>query len=242
MSKLQFCITVLIIVPSVLANNDTLIKINVLEKKKDDLFKKINEVIDINVGSLKNANESEALLAVRYLKTVKENINLNDSDIRDVTITSEEINDGDSFRRKAKTKKTRDDFINDLEKILKPKHVSDQKLKQIIDNREVIKKKLDDWILERQKEREKIRKYRWQAKYLQRTGKMEKCPRFGYTGRKKKKKEDYASCKKRYKEKYDRYCKPDRKTTIKVRRTPSSGRKKYPCCRKCCKKSYMGCL
>lgn len=217
-------------------------KIKQLEREGDTLLKELNVMINKNVNHFQKMNETEAKLAVNYLKDLKDEINgLNQSDIKDVEIHYyEAFNETDGFRRKAK-KKSRDDFLTDLEKILKPTKISEKKLKEVLDNRDVIKKKLDDWILEREKEKEKIKKYRMQTQYLLGAGKVEKCPRFGFAGKKKKQRHDYASCKKKYKDKYDKYCNPDKKIE-KPPRTPSSGRKKYPCCRKCCKKSYMGCL
>lgn len=244
MSKLNLYIFLYICFwTGLMANTDIKKKIEELEKEKDNLFKEINDAIDNNVGSLQRANATDAIMAVNYLRNLKEQITeLNHSDIRYAGLTPDIANDTGSFRRKAKTKKSRDDFIYDLEKILKPQYVSEKKLKEILDNRDVIKKKLDDWILERQKEKEKIKKYKMQTKYLQRAGKFEKCPRFGYAGRKRSKKYDYASCKRKYKDRYDKYCNLNRSKTEKPPKTPTAGRKMYPCCRKCCKKSYMGCL
>ncbi|CAF4958435.1 unnamed protein product [Pieris macdunnoughi] len=220
-------------------------KIKELEKEENYLLKELNVIINKNVDFLEKVNDSEAVLGVHYLRDLQKQIkDLNSSDIRDIEIThSEQFNDtSNTFRRKAK-KKPHHDFMLDLEKILKPKHVSEKKLKQMIDNRDVIKKKLDDWILEREKEKERIRKYRMQTKYLLRAGKVEKCPRFGFSGKKKKRDDDdYTSCKKKYKDRYDKHCDPNRKKVPKPPKTPSSGKKMYPCCRKCCKKSYMGCL
>ncbi|XP_045507952.1 uncharacterized protein LOC123703833 [Colias croceus] len=216
-------------------------KIEDLEKEKNDLFFKINDAIDKNIESFKTLNETEAILAADYLKDLKEQLQeLNKTDeVPDV----ENINISDTtvFRRKSKPK-NKEDFVKHMEKILKPKHVSQKKLKEILETRDRVKIKLDEWLEERKREKDKIKKYKMEMKYLQRMGRIEKCPRLGYGTRKKSDKSDYVSCKKRYKSRYDKMCSPGTKDPNRPLKTRTKGRKLYPCCRKCCKKSYLGCL
>ncbi|XP_039761765.1 uncharacterized protein LOC120634937 [Pararge aegeria] len=143
----------------------------------------------------------------------------------------------------------------DFEKALKPKRISGIEWKEMKDNRYKMQQKLDMWIKERQKERDRIQKYRMERQQLMLSGKYEKCPRFGYSGRKRKErnkdKQKVRHCRMEYNATLGREYEKCIEFTPELVTTANDGRRrrkrryeqnKYPCCRKCCKQSYMGCL
>ncbi|CAG9790129.1 unnamed protein product [Diatraea saccharalis] len=224
-------------------------KIKQLEKIKDELYVKINEAIDDSVKVLEKNNDTDSLLTVTNMKELKKQIDELNSTIGVDNITIPE----DPFKGIVEI---HDDTFSDIE-IRKRKNISDvrrasaygaiassQNHKLQIDMKEIldliktkelfftkekgikeskhdleVKKKAEEWIEQTKREREKIKKYKDE---IERYG-TETCPNFGLKKRKKKK----STRRKRKSKKSKKSKKRDRK---------------YPCCRKCCKKSYLGCL
>lgn len=224
-----------------------------LEKEKKYLFKQINVAIDESVKSLQKANDSGSLVGLKYMQDLREHMKkvdeteINDTDVNNLSAPNldnrrkiKEILDPKNWKSKTTTPKD----IFDFEAILKPsKKIKTWQWKEIVETRQKMQKKLDEWLLERQREKDLLEKKKLQKKRLKISGAYEKCPRFGFQGRKKKKdhsidKIKLPPCKK---------CESDKKeknntSDIKPKRKRISQKLQYPCCRKCCKKSYLGCL
>ncbi|XP_059047760.1 uncharacterized protein LOC131843164 [Achroia grisella] len=198
-------------------------EIEALEKEKSDLLQKINRAIDDSVKILETNNDNELQLGANHLKELKTLIKiLNETeDVLTTELTREDsysefynqrnMNNSSTDGRKSlhKTKKNKKELPFDLLDMtnLFPKkgNAKNNRTENILK----IQSKLDQWILERKREKERIREHREKKRKLY---KFEKCPRFGLS---------------------------NGKNTLK-RGTSKS--RNYPCCRKCCKKSYMGCL
>lgn len=229
-----------------------------LEKEKNDLLKQINDAIDDSVKTLQKINDSDSLIGLKYMHDLKEHMKkvnettmyINDADVKD---SSEPYLENRRKikkileKKKLQDKRTSPRDVFDFEALLKPpKKMKPWKWKEIMETRQKMQKRIDEWILERQREKALLEKKRLERKRLKLSGAYEKCPRFGYQGRKKKKKSS--------KDKLDglsecKICDSDKKnkteTTEEVparKKIKESKKHKYPCCRKCCKKSYLGCL
>ncbi|XP_047541169.1 uncharacterized protein LOC125074034 [Vanessa atalanta] len=256
---LQYIIFILIIYQYVTANDvhDTNEKIQELEKEKNDLFKRINEAIEESIKSLQKSNETDALLGLKYMSDLKEHLKEANETIVDVNENRINVSDVNSRRKLRHRMKKNDPF--DFETILKPKKMKVKEWKEIVLDRTKMQNQLNEWILKRQKEKERLQEQKLYKKGLISSGKFEKCPRFGYQGMKKKVGKDKEKIK---------HCKEiitgsdldeAYKKCISLTKTPvtttdiydniklsdymkNAKKNKYPCCRKCCKKSYMGCL
>ncbi|XP_046974525.1 uncharacterized protein LOC124540843 [Vanessa cardui] len=238
--------------------DDTNEKILELEKEKNDLFKKIHEAIEESVKSLQKSNETDALLGLKYMSELKEHLKEANESVVDVIERG--INVSDVSRRKLRQRMKKNDPF-DFESILKPKKMKVKEWKEIVLDRTKMQAQLNEWILKRQKEKQRLQEKKLYKKGLITSGKFEKCPRFGYQGKKKKDDKDRER-------QWIKYCKEKIADSdldeaykkcisqIKVMETTTniydnsklsdykknSKKNKYPCCRKCCKKSYMGCL
>ncbi|XP_069363419.1 uncharacterized protein [Maniola hyperantus] len=233
------------------ANNVT---IEELEKQKSDLFKQINIAIDQSVQSLIQANDTEATLGLEYLRDLKQHIKeLNETENnkeKGIDVDSKsELENRRSFKKSKYFQKRRPkNDLFDFESILKPEGITESEWMKMVEMRHKMQQKLDLWILEREREKKKRKEYREEKKKLMMSGKYEKCPRFGYHGKKKmektKKRDGNRTCLGSGKDCH--YYKSDLSTDLSTeseeKTTGVTYENKYPCCRKCCKKSYMGCL
>lgn len=191
-------------------NESIQLKIKQLESEKGELYKQINKAIDDSVLLLENTNDTEAKLGISYMKDLKQQIKeINGTGIKITSDVDDEDGDGDKrierrfvHQQPNKIRLT----YNKIPALFASKNKSTFYKKE--DNIYIeMKKKIDDWLLQKRLEKQKILDYK--MKMEEKEGKLEKCARFGY-GKKKLK---------------------------------GKGRKQYlPCCRKCCKQSYMGCL
>ncbi|CAH0718642.1 unnamed protein product, partial [Brenthis ino] len=236
-----------------------------LEKEKNDLFKQINEAIGDSVKSLQKANDSDSLIGLKYMKDLKEHmirVNVTATNINH-TVKDKRFADDLENRRKLKkifnpskfyTNRTPHKDIIDFEAVLKPKKVSVTERRETLENRRKMQKQLEQWILEREKEKDRLKQYKLKKKHkMLMSGVYEKCPEFGYKGNKNKEivySVKRLNCKKKISdtdfEEGPNNCTnnndKNNKKDDKPRRTEPSRNTKYPCCRKCCKKSYLGCL
>ncbi|RVE53916.1 hypothetical protein evm_001319 [Chilo suppressalis] len=225
-----------------LSNNNTSKEeqIKQLEKLKSELYSKISEAIEDGVKALEKTNDTDSLLTADNIKQLQKQIDtLNATfDVNEMMASEDpfkgivEIQDMENPKNNSSDIRRASEYgaiassqndkvqidLKDIIELLKKNTAS--KLKHDILVKESkhdldVKKTADEWILARKKEKEKIRQYREQRlKYG-----TEKCPRFGNKIKKKK-------------------ITSRRKKKKKDRKKPRT----YPCCRKCCKKSYMGCL
>ncbi|CAH2098783.1 unnamed protein product [Euphydryas editha] len=249
----------LITATNVTETND---KIKQLENEKNELFKQINEAIDASVKSLQKSNETDALIGIKYMYDLKEYLMKENDAVIDDNYQKTE-NDSDVANRRNfkidKKKKSKNDPFN-FESILKPKKITEAKWREMMTDRAKMQKQLNEWIMKREKEKERFQQYKLYKQGLLASGKYEKCPRFGYRGKKKKAyrdkdkihhckekitesdlDEEYKECANVTKFKTD-WTKDTLERDMKKAGLKISKKKKYPCCRKCCKKSYMGCL
>ncbi|XP_050358197.1 uncharacterized protein LOC126778568 [Nymphalis io] len=214
-------------------------KIQELEKEKNNLFKQINVAIEESVRSLQKSNETDALVGLKYMFELKEHLKKVNETVIDENQNGVNFSDINNRRKLRHRMKKNDPF--DFEAILKPKDMKAKEWKEIVFDRTKMQKQLNEWILKRQKEKKRLQQYRLYKKGLLSTGRLEKCPRFGYQGKKKKAYKDKKKIR-------PSLTKTTAKTTdiydnIKYPNNKKNAKKqKYPCCRKCCKKSYMGCL
>ncbi|XP_045781260.1 uncharacterized protein LOC123878188 [Maniola jurtina] len=227
-----------------------------LEKRKNELFKQINIAIDDSVKSLLQANDTEAALGLQYMHDLKEHIkelNATENYKEEKGIDVDSKSDLENRRYFKKGSKYYKEFkikpkngLFDFEAILKPGGITEKEWKKLVEDRKKMQEKLDLWILEREKERKKIKKAKEDKKRLMKSGKYEKCPRFGYHGKKKtdktKKGDRNRSCKFNSGKDCPILDVTDESTESEEQRSWVTYKNKYPCCRKCCKKSYMGCL
>lgn len=246
-----------------MANENIMKKIAELEIEKKDLYTQINSAIEDSIATLKKINDTESLTGLKYIEELKNHLKeLNYTEAKNNdTLTKDQESELKNRRKfnlqdllgSLKKKKVK---VNpfDFEQALTPKKVSEAELKKILQNRMKMQKKLDEWIKQRQKEKDRLSEYKLQKKRLIMSGIYEKCPRFGYSGTKKTsniKSEDskkIKNCKiKVTSSDGDQDLRECLKNVQKTKETKSSkskmsNKRKYPCCRKCCKKSYMGCL
>lgn len=157
---------ILQILVNVFAENNT-VKIEALEKEKGELFQQINKAIEESVNLLKASNSSEAVLGVKYMEKLKDQIKeINGTDIKDL---EEHITVNDT-RRSNKLKLSIFELANVFQKDKKTKSKLERETNKI-----VIKKKIEEWMLQRELEKRKIREYK---EKLRKNIKPEKCPRY----------------------------------------------------------------
>ncbi|XP_063370394.1 uncharacterized protein LOC134658670 [Cydia amplana] len=197
--------------------NETAIKIEILQKEKNDLYIKINKAIDEAISELEKSNDTDAITGHEHLKTLKNQI----KEIHEASNSDDDKNSRDvntDFRRKIlfnietkgeddwlKNKKKRDFY----DKLVKSRDKQYTSVPRVF-NRQKIAEQIQLWLAKQQEEKKKKREMKLQLEIN-----SERCPNFGRGSKRKK--------------------------------TNSKGDKAvapryYPCCRKCCKKSYLGCL
>ncbi|XP_052743048.1 uncharacterized protein LOC128198980 [Bicyclus anynana] len=249
-----FIFLVLIMEFVIAVNDEVKNNIQELETQKNDLYKQIQKAIDRSVSSLLKANDSEATLGLQYMRDLKKHIKeLNRTEKesheeKDIEIDSKsDLENRRSYKgMKYLIKRPKNPF--DFETILKPNKISGKEWNEMIVNRNKMQQKLDMWIIERQKEKERRKQHKMEKKKLEMSGKYERCPRTGLYGRKKNEArkrsrkcvtEVDATTGQRYQKCYMPPESAEGRGKISKK---ESSQYKYPCCRKCCKKSYMGCL
>lgn len=224
------------------ASNITKQQIEDLEKQKGDLYIQINKAIDESVNALKLSNDSDSVLTLNHMRELKEQIkelNATEDSERDAkfdeiengTISEAEndnnvkLNETRRLIKNAIVSSRNKNIKLDLAEIVALLKKRGDKINEKPDEEKIlqqakIQKRIELWILEKQKEREKIKKYQLAKRIKGITVKSEKCPNFGIARGKSKTK---------FRRKGDKKSKKGSKSL-------------YPCCRKCCKKSDMGCL
>lgn len=216
---------------------DALLKeIKVLERQKNDLYKEINKAIDESIAALTKSNDTDAVIGVKYIQDLKKQMKeYNDTeDTADVNFFLDPSNDtfingtGNgitiALRRKMKVGRQKNSnilqgkkpaFLDENEKYLQD---AQKELDRLL-NKGMTGEKLK----ERLERREKIRVQL----------------------------EEWIKTKDREREKIKQYRDQQKRSVILQElcpRTGYSGQKKkskkgeHGCCRKCCKRSYLGCL
>lgn len=214
-----------------------------LETEKKELYKQINDAIEDSVTSLQKANSSDAQLGISYIQDLKkqikdlngaeddkisekEDVNFDDKSDLETRRVLNNINDVQLLKiGQSDDALERRTFLKEIANVEKKKAKLElayfaamkdksKKWRQRYEARLRIQNKLDAWIEKREREKQKIKERQQKLMIFN-----EKCPRFG---------RDQGKAKKKKKSKRGG--------------TPKKTGKSYPCCRKCCKKSYMGCL
>ncbi|XP_063390378.1 uncharacterized protein LOC134675998 [Cydia fagiglandana] len=200
--------------------NETAIQIEILQKEKDDLYIKINKAIDEAIPELEKSNDTDAIAGLADLKILKNQI----KEIHEASDSDDDTKSRDGntdFRRKISLR-----FGNNIGIIGKDDWLRKQKKNEFYEK--LLKSKDTKYtsiprVLDRQRIAQQIQMWllkqqeeKKKKREMQLKFKMayERCPDFG-RGKDKKKK---GSSSKFRKANY------------------------FPCCRKCCKKSYLGCL
>lgn len=147
------------------------------------------------------------------------------------TAVSNNTANATSLRRfvKKKKKKRGPDELDEIfvyKDVFDKKDIEPEQGKLMIENRLRLEKKLFEWMVKRQEEKKRLKEYLEKKRVHLLELVTEKCPRFGYGKRTTKKKTRRS----------------DSLDEVDAYRKTHRSRPKYPCCRKCCKKSYLGCL
>ncbi|XP_072933760.1 uncharacterized protein [Epargyreus clarus] len=230
-------------------------EIEALEKEKSDLLKQIHAAIDDSVSLLQKGNTTQNVQGINYMLQLKQQMQkINETEAQNKELMEEDSNSELENRRTMRHSKNKENVpkierqINynlkttmsgafDIKKVLFGKKITEEKLKEMMESRLEMQKRLDEWLVQRELEKAKIREKYLANKRLLLSGLLEKCPRFG--------------CRKRsrnYRRRYHANLKTSSETDVfgkesHKRKPKKRGRMRtYPCCRKCCKKSYMGCL
>ncbi|KPJ04520.1 hypothetical protein RR46_01014 [Papilio xuthus] len=211
-------------------------RIKDLEAEKSKLHKAINAAIDDGLRALQKegggAGEQYLAALKLHMQAAGEGTAGKDTggEQVDAPATNNSTN-ATSLRRfdfKKKKKRGPDelDEIFIYKDVYENKDIEPEQGKMIMDNRHKLEKKLFEWMVKRQEEKKRLKEYLEKKRAHLLEVVTEKCPRFGYGKRIKKKKT-------RRKEEGD---------AVDAHRKEHKNKPKYPCCRKCCKKSYLGCL
>ncbi|CAG5027547.1 unnamed protein product [Parnassius apollo] len=255
--KLQYIFVVVsFIITYVLANTkkeDSHMKIRALEIEKNKLHQQINAAIDDSVRTLQENNDTDAMAGINYLNILKSQIiELNSAESKgfnDTLIKTFDLSSSNGTENRIEFNDTVSDIDSrrsrkmkhyELEKIFNPEIMitakgPPSKAKINLENRLKIEKKLDEWILKRKLEKKRINEYR-QKRKQKRKSNFEKCPNYGLNKVGKKSRRSSNT--------NETVVSSDTKEpdSLDTARRLNRNKKKYPCCRKCCKKSYMGCL
>ncbi|XP_061725356.1 uncharacterized protein LOC133531225 isoform X2 [Cydia pomonella] len=195
--------------------NETAAQIEILQEEKEDLYIKINKAIDEAIPELEKSNDTDAITGLENLKTLKKQIKEIHEGSDSYERNSSDVNT--NFRRKISISIDRQGK-HDWNK-QKKKNEFYEKLAKSKDKKYTSLPR----VLNRQKIAEQIQL--WLLKQQEEKRKIremqvklkidfERCPDFGRGREKKKKTSNGKGVKSHY----------------------------FPCCRKCCKKSYLGCL
>ncbi|XP_053621000.1 uncharacterized protein LOC128681252 [Plodia interpunctella] len=241
------------------ADNNTDAKLEELHKKKNELVIKIQNAIEDSVKTLQQNNDGDGLHQLKELQK-QFNETLIEDELNEILYSNKSARRNHQPRYLKRGKLKLDLFdIAGLFGNKKIKVHSEQRQR----NQEIMREKLREWMLMREQERKKIKQYQKQEKFVR-----EDCPKFGTKTKKAKKKKNRRSFdsknrrngqmnEKKSDETKDRRSldtnadNSTRKTVCKELGSSERGRRskpreptadKYPCCRKCCKSSYLGCL
>ncbi|XP_050555635.1 uncharacterized protein LOC126911625 [Spodoptera frugiperda] len=208
-------------------------KIEELEKLKDAIYAQINEAVNDTIKTLEQSNDTEAKQGIAYMNELQQLVkefngtelmteadiicNSTDENAFNDIINSKNLSEAfDTISGRRKNRPSGYEHIK--ESLLKYKDFSkgwigmSKKKQDRLKNLLGLQSKLNDWMKQKEIEKERIRAYKARQAATSKVEVItENCPDFGEeTGKKKSKKK---------------------------------GKKgRWPCCRKCCKKSYMGCL
>jgi hypothetical protein len=237
--------------------------IDELEKQKSELYKQINKEIDDSVTILRNINDTDSLLTMENMKDLKNQIKILNGTDKDGNVVDDKTEIGEFLEDLnydwKKTRNSSDVRRSNLGAILSSKNkdikldlhevamLLKQRGKKVL-NKEmqnqynaVMQKKLESWMHQRE-----IAKEKWleEKRKRLRKFKFEKCPRQGS-----KRVKDKSRSRRRNEDEYEYDDSQDHRnrengtTPCPEERKPKKkSRVMYPCCRKCCKKSYLGCL
>ncbi|KAJ2943225.1 hypothetical protein O0L34_g18938 [Tuta absoluta] len=192
-------------------------EIKSLEKQKDELFQQINEAIDDSVKALGETNDTDSKLGIALITDLKKQLEeLNGT----ATISDQLENQNDTRRRGKKDSRKwlpfqRSQKDNQLfEDDLLMKSLYSQKHKDRLDNRVHMQMRVEEWLNKKAEEKLRLKHYYFNKTSNAAADKVnEKCPVYGVA-----------------------------KNGKRDKRGKKMRDKKFGCCRKCCKKSYMGCL
>lgn len=227
------------------ADGDSLLKeIKELERQKNYLYKEINKAIEESITALNKSNDTDAVTGVNYIKDLKKQIKeFNDTEDTGNVIYNEygkRVNN--SFLSTTYNKSI---FLDEMEN----RTFLDQRRKMHKNSRKIEvhpPKLLDE-----------------NEKYIQDAQKeLDKLLHHGLTGEKLKERlerrekireqlVEWIKMKDLEREKIKQYKQQQKKTFGQLELCPRTGysnqkgkskKGDHPCCRKCCKKSYMGCL
>uniref|UniRef100_A0A2A4JCJ2 Uncharacterized protein n=1 Tax=Heliothis virescens TaxID=7102 RepID=A0A2A4JCJ2_HELVI len=230
-------------------NEDEQQKIEELERARSAIYNEINTAIEDTIKTLEKSNDSDARDGINYMRDLLKQITeFNGTELVDAADLAANSTEDTSDLQELTNLKT--DFLEDLtptnnstpllaqsgrrkgHKATGYEHIKknilsfgkfsslvggagaivSKKKQERMKNLLEVQAKLDAWMLEREKERERIRKYKAGLAATQRAEIItENCPDFG-------------------------------EARVKRSKSQPARQGKYPCCRKCCKKSYMGCL
>lgn len=223
------------------ANADALLnEIKELERQKNDLYKEINKAIDESITALTKSNDTDAVTGVKYIQDLKKQMKeYNDTEdtadvyfslggTNDKTAFIDEMGNGTSTNLRRKMKPLRNTTSSKIQVTAAQPNVLNVEDKYLVDAQKDLDKLLNKGLTgEKLKERlERREKIRTQL-------------------------EEWIKTKNREREKIKEYRAQQKKNSGRAELCPRSGyssnkskRKKgeHGCCRKCCKRSYLGCL
>lgn len=217
--------------------DDLLKEIKELEKQKNDLYTEINKAIDESITALNKSNDTDALTGINYIKDLKKQMKeFNDTeDTADVIYNEHGKRINNLFL---------DVIVNstllDSRRKIKPK--KDKKSKRSQQQRNVFNVH-EKYLIDAQKELDSLLHKGMTAEQLKdRLERREKI---------RQQLEEWIKMKDLEREKIKMYKLQQNKHYGHQETCPRTGYSKnknkykkgdHPCCRKCCKKSYLGCL
>lgn len=216
-----------------------------LQKEKVVIYNQLNDAVEDTIKTLEKSNDSDAKQGIMFMQellALVDKFNATELVLAQVCNNSKECNSRttlsitanssmlieDGRRQDHPARKTKDKYkpggydhvkygimaTGMFKNDDEINKVRDEKVRNLL----VLQTKLDKWLKLREVEKQKIKQYRLRQVSQRLESVTEECPNFGETRKKKKK---FGS---------------------KSKGDESRKLKKYPCCRKCCKKSYLGCL
>ncbi|XP_068624533.1 uncharacterized protein [Battus philenor] len=234
--KVYLCVTFIVVyVDTAHVSQVNEERIKDLEQEKAALYRQIQQAIDEGVRALRSANDSDVGEGVHHLLALKEQVQETHGDA-----TNNQLSNNTTQRNLRRSPKKKHRGPYDLDEIFEYKNVykKPEKAKLMLDNRLLLDKKLKEWIAKRTEERQRLKEYLEKKRSHFLATAIERCPRFGL-GKKK-------NGKKMRRDSKSQVAAPgaaaEAEDELDAARILNKKKRKYPCCRKCCKKSYMGCL
>lgn len=235
-----------------------------LENEKSKVKQQINEAIDDIVLTLQKNNDTDAAEGVDYINNLKSQLqDISSTEIegfnnenatfllRNNTVTKSITNKSIHILNLRRSRKKKFDKIDELDKVFDVDRnlyskIPKKNAELMLNHRLNLEKKINEWLFKRQEEKKRLKEYLEKKRQELLRGQSEKCPRYGF-GKNKKKKS------KKFRRKKDTSSEETRETSqekhmsktidaVDTARFANRKKRKYPCCRKCCKKSYLGCL